>query len=192
MRTMNQKEIRVRQIQIQTRDTIEKNTNVISGYAVKFNEESENLGGFVETIAPTAFQNVNMQEVLCLYNHDTANILARSDSGNLTLKVDDTGLYFEAKLPDTTLARDVLANVTAGNIKGCSFGFTVKRDSWQWSKGSEPDLRTVEEIDKLFEIMLTPIPAYKQTTVDKRSLEHQRSTVNQRKKILDYYKIGDE
>lgn len=189
---MSKKEIRVRPIQIQTRDKSESGVNKISGYAVRFNEPSENLGGFVETIAPTAFQNVNMQEVLCLYNHDPANILARSDSGNLTLTVDNIGLYFEADLPNTTLARDVLANVQAGNIKGCSFGFTVKRDKWQWSKGTEPDRRTVESIDKLFEITLTPIPAYKQTTVDKRSLEHHQIESNQRNKIFHYYELGDD
>ncbi|MGK0551904.1 HK97 family phage prohead protease [Enterococcus faecalis] len=179
-------------IQFQTRDNADVNKNKLCGYAVRFNEPSEDLGGFIETIAPTAFQNVNMQEVLCLYNHDTANILARSDSNTLTLRADDTGLYFEAVLPDTTLARDVLANVQAGNIKGCSFGFTVKRDSWQWSNGTEPDQRRVEEIDQLFEITLTPIPAYKQTTVDKRSLEHHRNKIRQRDKLLHYYNLGDE
>ncbi|SFL49376.1 HK97 family phage prohead protease [Lactococcus garvieae] len=182
-----EKELRTRAIQLETR-SVDENP-VIAGYAIVFNESSEDLGGFIESIAPNALDEVDLSQVLCLYNHDTSNILARSDSGNLTLRVDNKGLYFEATLPDTTLARDVLANVQAGNIKGCSFGFTVKETEWIWSDCSENlDVRRINKIDRLYEITLTPIPAYQDTSVSQRTLKVEQNKIKNQIKLINYYK----
>ncbi|BBD16812.1 phage maturation protease [Melissococcus plutonius] len=164
---------------------------MICGYAVVFNEPSENLGGFIERISPHAFDDVDMSNVLCLYNHDSANILARSDSNNLILAVDNKGLYFEATLPDTTLARDVYANIDAGNVKGCSFGFTVEKDSWNWSEDIKPDERTVEKIGNLFEITLTPIPAYQDTNVAKRTSKNKKQKLQQNLDLLEFFELEE-
>lgn len=184
---MKNKEIRARQIKLETRSVNDQ--PMISGYAIVFNESSEDLGGFIESIAPSALDGVDLSEVLCLYNHDTSNILARSDSGNLVLNVDDKGLYFEAALADTTLARDVLENVKAGNIKGCSFGFTVEEAEWIWSEQSgDTDIRRINKIKQLYEITLTPIPAYQDTSVSQRSLETEQNKFKNQLKLIDYYK----
>lgn len=42
----------------------------IVGYAAKFNTRSNNLGGFVEVIAPGAFDDVLDDDVRALFNHD--------------------------------------------------------------------------------------------------------------------------
>jgi HK97 family phage prohead protease len=148
----------------------------IAGYPVVFGKPSENLGGFVEYVDREAFQDVSFDNVYLLYGHEFNNVLARVDAGTLDIGVDDNGVYFRATLPNTTLANDVLENIRVGNIQGMSFGFTVAQDTWQ--TGTEVDVRTILKIDELFEITLTPIPAYQDTRVAiaQRDKLHKRTT----------------
>ena len=141
-----------------------KQFRVISGYAARFNSLSEALGGFREMIAPGAFTNaLKDADIRLLYNHDTASVLARTGV-NLELEEDDLGLRMWARV-DTTdpdVAR-VASKLSSGLIDGASFGFTVKADTWDDS-GAIP-IRTVREIDTLFELTVCAWPAYPATRV---------------------------
>ena len=54
-------------LEIRALQTLEKTEdNVVEGYALKFNKESRNLGGFVETISPEALEGVDLTDVRCL------------------------------------------------------------------------------------------------------------------------------
>lgn len=137
----------------------------ISGYAIVFNEPSEDMG-FIEYITPSALDKVDFKQLLLLYGHDFNNILARADSGTLTTKVDDKGLFFDAKIPDTTLGNDVYTNIANGNIKGASFRFDIADNGDEWSTDENDQLiHTVTQISNLPEISLTPYPAYTETSV---------------------------
>lgn len=155
----------------------------IQGYAILFNEESEYLGEqFYEIIKPGALDNVDLSQVQLLYGHETNSILARCDTGSLQLKVDDKGLFFVATLADTTLANDVFNDILAGNLKGCSFGFTTGNDSWSRTEDGTA-LHIITSLNELFEITITPRPAYQETSVAvKRSLDkirkEKRDTMN--------------
>lgn len=138
--------------------------HVISGKAIAFNTRSEYMG-FYEVVKPEAVRNVDWQNVMLLYNHDYSNILARTDAKNLEIEVRDDGVYFTAQVPNTTLANDVYEDVLAGNIRGCSFGFTVKDGGDEWSKMDDgTPLRTITKIDSIPELSLTAIPAYIKTS----------------------------
>lgn len=137
----------------------------ISGYAIVFNQPSEDMG-FIEYITPGALDKVSLKQLLLLYGHDFNNILARADSGTLTTRVDDKGLFFDAKIPDTTLGNDVYTNIANGNIKGASFRFDIADNGDEWSTDENDQLiHTVTEISNLPEISLTPYPAYTETSV---------------------------
>lgn len=146
---------------IEIRDGTDGRT--ITGYPVVFDKPSQNLGGFIEYVDKNAFKDVSFDNVYLLYGHEFNNVLARVDAGTLTISVDDTGVFFSATLPNTTLANDVLENIRVGNIQGMSFGFTVDDERWQTDE--DIDIRTILKIDELFEITLTPIPAYQDTKV---------------------------
>ncbi|MFX3616121.1 MAG: HK97 family phage prohead protease [Sporolactobacillus sp.] len=137
--------------------------HTISGYAVVFNQPSSGLG-FTEYIDSHALDDVEMRQVLALYNHDYANVLARVDTKTLKLTVDEKGLVFECAIPNTTLGNDVFENIRNGNIQGCSFGFMVSEDEWSADKDGN-EQRLVKKISDLYEISLTTIPAYEQTSV---------------------------
>lgn len=181
MRTIAKKEVRTQLNNIEIRDDGESG-RIITGYPIVFNKPSENLGGFIEYVDPGALKNVSMDNVYLIYGHEFNNVLARKDAGTLELSIDKTGLLFKATLPNTTLANDVLENIRVGNIQGMSFGFTVSDESWEYGKNDDPDIRHVKQIDELFEITLTPIPAYKDTTVAiaKRDAMHKQMSLRSR------------
>lgn len=144
----------------------ESGTRQLSGYAVAFNQPSQPLP-FTEYISPHAFDDVDFSQVRLLYAHDFNNILARVDSGTLSLKTDDKGLFFVADIPDTTLGNDVYTNVKNGNIKGLSFNAQIDPNNGDaWEQGADGKvIHTINHFASLAEISLTPIPAYTETSV---------------------------
>ena len=71
----------VRNLTLEVRSIPESRT--VEGYALVFNSESRDLGGFTEIIEPTALEGVlEKSDVLCLLNHDESRgILARNNKG---------------------------------------------------------------------------------------------------------------
>ena len=92
----------------------------------------------------------------------------------MSLRTDDTGLYFEIDLPNTTKGNDIAELVRTGIVGGCSFGFTIADQDLDFQRDGLP-LHTITQIGKLFEITFTPIPAYPTTEVVMRSIEAARN-----------------
>ncbi|MCI2170977.1 phage major capsid protein [Schleiferilactobacillus perolens] len=144
----------------------------LTGYAVVFNEPSKDLGGFKEVIDPHAFDDVDLSDVYMVNNHDMSQVLASTKAGTLKLAVDDKGLHFEATLPDTTTASDAFKNVEAGNLSAMSFTFVSAPDGDTFTKDDSGQvIRTIKQVQSLFDVSLVAIPAYDDTNVqvDKRS-----------------------
>lgn len=160
-------------LEVVERDNSSGKPKQIQGYAITFNQKSELIDGqFTEIIKPTALNGVDLSKVQLIYGHEYNSILARADSGNLTLKVDDSGLFFVATLADTTVANNVYADILAGNLKGMSFGFTIPKGGDEWVRDGSGILHVVNQIGILGELTVTPNPAYAETTVQiKRSLD---------------------
>ena len=95
--------------------------------------------------------------------------MGNTKSGTLELRVDDHGLQFEANLPDTQLGRDTYELVKRADVRGVSFGFKVKKDSW--NTRVSPEHRSIQEFGVVREISITPFPAYDDTTVSKRAMD---------------------
>lgn len=163
----------VTDLQALTRDANGTITKQIQGYAVMFDTESVDLGGFTEVIKPSALDGVDLSDVKLIYAHENNSILARQSAGNLTTKVDDKGLFFVATLNDSTLANDVYEDIKVGNLRGMSFGFTIPAGGDTWAR--RPDgtlLHTVNKIGEVTELTITAYPAYQDTSVElKRSAE---------------------
>lgn len=161
---MNYRSIGIKQNQLRAVKN-QDGTTTVSGTAIVFNQPSQPIP-FIEYISRDALDDVDFSKTLLLYAHDYNKILSRADSGTLTTKIDDSGLHFTAKLPDTTLANDVREDINAGNLKGCSFGFTIADGGDRYDTDSKG--QTVHYVDKIAsvsELTITPIPAYNQTSV---------------------------
>lgn len=166
---MANKQVNIRSLPVSQSKIRAVNNNdgsyTVSGYAVVFNQPSQPLP-FIEYIGRDALADVDLSKVLLLYAHDYNNILARADSATLKTEIDETGLKFTATMPDTTLATDVFKNIQAGNVKGCSFGFTIAPGGDRWdTRDDGTTVHYVDKIENINELTLTPIPAYEETSV---------------------------
>jgi len=134
-----------------------------SGYAAVFNSDSEPLP-FIEQIAPGAFKRSlsSGREIRMFNNHNTDQVLATTRNGSLVLTEDQRGLRVDAKLPDTTLGRDLSTLIADGTVHSMSFGFSVPQGGDSWSAdGSSRVLREVV----LHEVSVVQgFPAYPETT----------------------------
>jgi HK97 family phage prohead protease len=137
-----------------------------TGYASVFNSPSEDLGGFVEYVAPGAFKRSlqSRNEVKLLWNHDSGEPLASLRGGTMQLVEDEVGLRVTAKLPNTTRGRDIAELLRTKVIDSMSFGFNVIKDSWS----RDGQTRTLESV-RLFETSSVSFPAYPSTTATVRS-----------------------
>lgn len=145
----------------------------IAGYAAVYDSLSDDLGGFMERIAPGAFDRaLEEAEIVCLRNHEPEALLGRNSSGTLRLRSDDKGLMFECDLPATTAGRDTAEMIRRGDMKGCSFSFDVREQSWDLATGETP-IRTLRDVD-VADVGPVTTPAYRDTSVALRSLEAHR------------------
>ena len=138
----------------------------IVGYAAKFGVNSLDLGEFTERIAPDAFGIVAERrgrkrplETRALFNHDANYPLARYP-GTLRMNVDEIGLRYEFKVPDTSYGRDLASNIDAGIVRGSSFSFQIAPGGEAWSVEDGRSIRTVTRIDSLIDVGPVTFPAY--------------------------------
>jgi len=158
-------------------DKTGKKKPVIRGYAALFNSDSQDLGGFVERIAPGAFDDVMKRgtDVVALYNHDPMFLLGRESAGTLRLSIDDRGLRYEIDPPESRA--DVIEALERGDVRHSSFAFRVKGTGERWSKTADGrQLREIRAVDGLFDVGPVLKPAYTATEsfVSRRALEMAR------------------
>lgn len=152
----------------------DRTPGTMRGYALKWDRLSQNLGGFVERVAPGAVNLGDGSDVLARYNHEDDYLLGRTSSGTLRLSVDDTGLVYEVDLPDTTAGRDVAVLMERGDVSQSSFAFYVPPDGDSWSTTEEGfPLRTLRQI-QLVDVAPVNTPAYLDTEAGLRSLAESR------------------
>lgn len=144
---------------------------VIGGYAAKFDRHSQNLGGFVERIAPGAFNKSRgngWPGVMARYNHDDNQLLGTIGGGTLRLGVDDVGLSYEVDMPKSRA--DVYELVQRGDVRKSSFAFVVDLDGDEWSQTDQGfPQRTLTSV-RLYDVAPVNTPAYEDTAVGVRSL----------------------
>jgi HK97 family phage prohead protease len=138
----------------------------VTGYAAVFDSLSADLGGFREKIKPGAFRTSldSGRDVRALVDHDHSKLLGRTMNRTLRLGENAKGLWFEVDLPDTTYARDLIASVKRGDIRGASFGFLVPKDGDKFYTEGKQTIRELLAID-LREVTVTSVPAYNDTAV---------------------------
>jgi HK97 family phage prohead protease len=159
-----EQEVRTNSVDFEVR--AEGDGMTFTGYASVFNSPSEDLGGFVEYVAPGAFKRSlqSRNEVKLLWNHDAGEPLASLRGGTMSLVEDNRGLKVTAQLPNTSRGRDVAELLRTKVIDTMSFGFNVIRDSWS----TDGKTRTLESV-RLFEVSVVSFAAYPATTAQVRS-----------------------
>ena len=148
-------------------------TRTVTGMAVVFNSDSENLG-FIERIHPEAIteDTINKSDILAKFNHDDNKVLARSKfgKGSLKLSIDERGVTYEFDAPKTALGDELLEYLERGDISASSFAFRISKEEGaeKWSKRNGIIYRDIYSIDRLYDVSPVFNPAYPATTCSKR------------------------
>lgn len=145
----------------------EDNQYIVRGYAstfepyVLFHEGDKEI---YEQIAPDAFKNADMSDVIMQYDHE-GRVFARTKNETLKVGTDEHGLWMEADLSKTEGARSLYEDIKSGMITEMSFAFTVEKDNY--NKGT--CTRTIEAIRKVYDVSAVSIPANPGTEISARN-----------------------
>ena len=139
------------------------------GYAARFGATSLKMDDFYERIDPGAFGIVTERrgrkspiETRALFNHDPNHLLGRYPS-TLRMKVDEQGLRYEIKMPETR--RDLIESIERGDIRGSSFSFIIAPGGESWSVEEGRSIRTVKSVAALIDVGPVTFPAYPDASV---------------------------
>ena len=148
---------------------------VVEGYATTFNQPYLLYDGRYykvwEQIAPTAFDECDMSDVIMQYDH-AGRVFARNKNGTLTLAVDAVGLKMTASLGGTDIGRQLYQEIKGGYTDKMSFGFVVAENQRVSTVDHENDVetitRTITKIKKLYDVSAVSIPANDMTSISAR------------------------
>lgn len=159
-------------------------SRTVEGYAAVFNSMSKKLGWFTEEIAPDAFRECDMSDVVALFNHNPDLVLARTPK-TLTLGVDERGLKYSFEAPETTVGNDLLISLDREDIRTSSFAFDVEAEEWTWGENGQPDHRKITKISKLYDVSPVTYEAYPDTDCAKRSADSARKQIADKTGIVE-------
>lgn len=140
-----------------------------------------------EKFARGAFADVLAQpglDVVALRDHDRTRLLGRTP-GTLRVHETDRGLEYDFTPPDTTDGRDVVTLLDRGDLRGSSFAFGVKSETW--AEEEDKIVRTVNVVSRLLDVSVVTSPAYPASQASVRSEE-----LEDLQKSLDAWRAGQD
>lgn len=148
---------------------------LVEGYAATFNQPytlyDSRYYKVIEQIAPTAFDECDMTDVIMQYDH-AGRVFARNKNGTLSVGTDNTGLKISADLGGTDIGRQLYQEIRGGYTDKMSFGFVVGEDKRETTIDHENDVeivtRTITKITKLYDVSAVSIPANDATSISAR------------------------
>lgn len=154
---------------------------VIGGTGIVFDQLSEKMGWFVETVERDAVAEADVSDVMGYFNHSPIFTLGRTGNKTMRLNLTREAMKYEIDAPQTQTISDlVLAPINRGDVWGSSFMFDILEDYWEEKDGV--CTRYVKKIGKIYEMGPVSMPAYSQTdtSVAKRSFD---AFIEQTKKV---------
>ena len=147
---------------------------MVEGYATTFNQPYVLFEGkdyrFLESVAPTAFEECDMSDVIMQYDH-AGRVFARNKNGTLWLSVDSIGLKITADLGGTDIGRQLYQEIKGGYTDKMSFSFTVEEDERLVTVSEETGKtvnRKITKIKKLYDVSAVSMPANDATSISAR------------------------
>jgi len=111
---------------------------------------------YFERIEPTAFEGADLSDVVFRVDHE-GPVYARSSAGTVEVWADEHGLGQRTDLSKTQRARDLFADIAAGNYPKMSFAFTVAPGGDHYDR--EEHTRVIERIAKVYDVSPVAFPA---------------------------------
>lgn len=171
---MDKKDIERRFLTITQRAAGDDNKPVIEGDAAVFDQETVIGSWFREKIAAGAFTRVLSEkpDVVAAFNHNWDIVLGRTTAGTLSLEEKKESLFYSVDInPNDPDAMGVYQRVKRGDVSQASFAFTVRVEEWEkpQENSKELPLRTITEVDALYDVGPCTFGAYPEASAQARS-----------------------
>lgn len=142
----------------------------VEGYASTFDDpyvlfEDFNGNEYREIIAPTAFADADMTDVIMQFDH-SGKVLARMSNGTLIVEPDEHGLFVAADLSGSQTARDLYEEITNGLVTRMSWAFMIAADEYD----RETRTTTITRVKKVYDVSAVSLPADPNTEISARNL----------------------
>ena len=145
----------------------------LEGYFVVYNRQTELWHNFFESVAAGACtKSILNNDIVALFNHNSDLVLGTAHNSTLTLTEDELGVRGIILVnKDDTEAVNIYQRVKRGDIKGCSFGFRIIGEEYEYGSDGEV-YSTLTEVD-VMEVSICPFPAYPQTSIQARKKDYE-------------------
>lgn len=143
----------------------EDNQYMVEGYAATFDPYVLlTIDGvdYSERIEPTAFDDADLSDVVLRVDH-AGSVYARSSANTVEVWTDEHGLATRANLGKTQKARELYADIEAGNYPQMSFAFVVAEDGDYFDRATHT--RVITRIRKVFDVSPVSFPANPNTEI---------------------------
>lgn len=142
----------------------------VEGYASTFDDPYvlfEDFDGneYREIIAPTAFADADMTDVIMQFDH-SGKVLARMSNGTLIVEPDEHGLFVAADLSGSQAARDLYEEIINGLVTRMSWAFMIAADEYD----RETRTTTITRVKKVYDVSAVSLPADPNTEISARNL----------------------
>ena len=111
---------------------------------------------YKEQIEPTAFDDADLSDVVFRVDHE-GRVYARTSAGTVDIWHDEHGLGQRTDLSRTAAARELFADIEAGNYPKMSFAFRVAEDGDTYDRKTHT--RIIKRIEKVFDVSPVSFPA---------------------------------
>lgn len=142
---------------------VKEPTNTLSGYAIVWNELSDDRGCYKVKLAPGSA--LFATPCFALHNHDFNQVIGNTANKTLRIMPDTYGVKVEIDLPDTTVGNDVAELVEDGYVAGMSFSMAKGFEKYQTDETDDTTVITVQQFT-CDEVTVTAIPAFTGTSID--------------------------
>ncbi len=136
----------------------EEQRYIVEGYASTYDSyklfTDDDGTEYFERIEPTAFNGADLTDVVFRVDHE-GRVYARTSAGTLSVWMDEHGLANRTDLSKTQAARELFADIEAGNYPKMSFAFTVAEDHYDKATHT----RVIDRIAKVFDVSPVSFPA---------------------------------
>lgn len=166
------KEYRVAHISTETRgdDAAAPKAHVLVGTPIVYDTPTtinDPLGSYTEVIARGALDGADISDTRLLVGHDVTRIPLAKAPKTMQLTVTERGLEMRAELADTESANAAYTAVERGDLDGMSFAFKVPEGGDSYDRAT--NTRTINRIEKIYEVSLVAFPAYPSASVEARA-----------------------
>ncbi len=187
------KELRICEIRAET--PTNDNSLILDGTPIVYDEPTvinDPKGIYTEIIRPGALDSADIGDSRLLYNHNLDKVPLARTPKTMQLIKSQTGLKMTAHLPDTEEAKSIYTAVKRGDLSGMSFAFSVPKGGDKYDP--KTNTREIFKISKVYEVSITPFPAYPQTSIEARNnINYLKEITNMKFKTVaeafNHYKV---